>query len=146
MKGNPGQSWILDSTPWISDSRYWIPDSWSVELRSWIPIVSGIPDSYSHVPDSKAQDSWFHRKIFPHFGFHKQKFPGFRNPDFLWYGAISSVIMISADLFSKQGSRKGRTIRKLRGRGGGGGEFSSRRNFVSLSNELKFLVWIFFRP
>ena len=120
MKGNPSQSWILDSTPWISDSRYWIPDYWSVELRSWIPIVSGIPDSLGHVPDSKAQDSWFHRKIFPHFGFHKQKFPGFRNPDFPWYGAISSIKIISPDLFSKQGSRKGRTIRKLMGQGGGG--------------------------
>ena len=31
---------------------------------------------------------------------------------------------------------KGRTIRKVMGEGGGGGEFSSRRNFFSLSNSL----------
>ena len=42
----------------------------SVELGFQMPIVSGIPDSFSCVPDSKAQDS----------GFHKQNFPGFRIP------------------------------------------------------------------
>ena len=31
----------------------------------WIPIVSGIPDCLSCIPDSKAQDSEFHKpKIF----------------------------------------------------------------------------------
>ena len=44
--------------------------------------------------------------------------------------------MISADLFSKQGSRKGRTIRKLRGRGGGGGGIFEVQEFFSLSNSL----------
>ena len=33
MKGNPRQSWILDSTLWIPDSEYWIPDS----KKGWIP-------------------------------------------------------------------------------------------------------------
>ena len=33
MKGNPGQSWILDSTLWIPDSTYWIPVFIS---RTWI--------------------------------------------------------------------------------------------------------------
>ena len=41
----------------------------SMELGLWIPIVSGIPDSLSCIPDFKAQD----------LGFHKQKFHGFRN-------------------------------------------------------------------
>ena len=36
--------------------------SFSVELGSQIPIVSGISDSYSCIPDSKAQDSGFHRQ------------------------------------------------------------------------------------
>ena len=27
LKGNPRQSWIVDSIPWIQDSRHWIPDS-----------------------------------------------------------------------------------------------------------------------
>ena len=39
-----------------------------MELGFWIAIVSGIPDSPSRIPDSKAWDS----------GFHKQNFPVFR--------------------------------------------------------------------
>ena len=65
MKGNSIQSWILDPTPRITNSRFRIPWSLSVKLGFWIPIVSGIPDSLSCIPDSKDQD----------FGFHKQKFP-----------------------------------------------------------------------
>ena len=42
----------LDSNPWILDSRYWIPDSLSVELGYRIPIVCGILDSFSCIPDS----------------------------------------------------------------------------------------------
>ena len=38
--------------------------SLSVELGSWIPILSGIPDSFSCIPDSKSQDSRFHRNNF----------------------------------------------------------------------------------
>ena len=45
----------------------------SVELGFCIPMVSGIPDSYSCIPDSKAQDSRFHRQKFP--GFRKSGFP-----------------------------------------------------------------------
>ena len=55
----------LDSTPWIPDSRYWIPNSLSVELGYRIPIVSGIPDSFSCIPDSKTQDSNSTTKNFP---------------------------------------------------------------------------------
>ena len=57
------QSWIRDSTPLIAYSRYWI----SVELGFWIPVVSGILDSLSCIPDSKAQDSGFHIPKFPEF-------------------------------------------------------------------------------
>ena len=46
-KGNPRQSWILDSTLWIPDSRYRIPDFLSLEVGFRIPIVSGILDSLS---------------------------------------------------------------------------------------------------
>ena len=54
------------------DSGFQLPDSklFLVELGFQIPIVSGIPDSYICIPDSKAQDS----------GFHQQKFPRFRIP------------------------------------------------------------------
>jgi len=40
----------------------------SVELGFWIPIVSGIPDSLSCIPDSKTPDSGFHKQKFPHSG------------------------------------------------------------------------------
>ena len=46
-KGNPRQSWILDSALWIPDSRCWIPDFLSLELGFRIPVVSGIMDSLS---------------------------------------------------------------------------------------------------
>ena len=49
------ESWILNSTQWIPDSRYWFSG----------PIISGILDSLSFIPDSKGQD----------FGHHKQNFP-----------------------------------------------------------------------
>ena len=51
----PSQSWILDSTPWVPDSRYWTP-FFAVELGLWFPVVSGILDSSSCVPDPKGQD------------------------------------------------------------------------------------------
>ena len=62
----------------IKDSHgFWIPRpgfrSLLVKFGFWIPNFSRIPDSLSCIPDSKAQDS----------GFHKKKFPGVRNPDFL---------------------------------------------------------------
>ena len=60
---NVMQSWIRDSTPLIAYSRYWI----SVELGFWIPVVNGILDSLSCIPDSKAQDSGFHIPKFPEF-------------------------------------------------------------------------------
>ena len=55
---------------WIPDSRYWIPVFFFKTVEFWIPIVIGIPDSLSCIPDSKPQDS----------GFHKQNFLGFRIP------------------------------------------------------------------
>ena len=49
------------------DSRYRIPDSLSMKLRFWISMFSGIPDSVSWIPDSKAQDSEFHCKKFQYY-------------------------------------------------------------------------------
>ena len=54
----------------------------SVELGFWIPIVNGNPDSLSCIPDSKTQD----------LGFHKQKFPGFRNSDSLIWGELGIAL------------------------------------------------------
>ena len=50
----------------------WAPDSGLFAGTTWIP------DSLSCTPDSKAQDS----------GFHKQNFLGLQNPDFLTWGEI----------------------------------------------------------
>ena len=59
----PGFKGIQESFElWISESRCWIPDSLTVELGFPIPIVSGIHDSLSSIPDSKDQDFRFHGK------------------------------------------------------------------------------------
>ena len=76
IEGNPRQSRILDSTPWVPDSRYWTP-FFAVELGLWFPMVSGILDSLSCVPNPKGQDFGFHIKITLDSIFHQQKFPGF---------------------------------------------------------------------
>ena len=78
IKGNPRQSWILDCTSWIPDFKYWIPDLfhwnfWNLYSGFRIPIVSGIPASYSFIPDSKAQDFGFHIKTI--FQILESKFP-----------------------------------------------------------------------
>ena len=71
---------------WTQPSNNWaqIPGTdyqfLSVELGFWIPIVSGIPDSLSCIPDSQAQV----------FGFHKQKFHGFWNPYSIKWGELLS--------------------------------------------------------
>ena len=79
------KSWILDSNPRIPDSSYCIPvfvsGTWILDSnRLWDP------DSLSCIPDSKAQDSNSTGKMFPDFGVHKQKFPGFWNPNSLTLG------------------------------------------------------------
>ena len=62
---------IQDSLEFWRDSRKCFPNSFLDDF--WTPIVSGIPNSLSCIPDSKAQD----------FQFLRQRFPGLRNPDFL---------------------------------------------------------------
>ena len=56
--------WFLIPRCEFQDSRYWILDSLSVELGLRIPVASGIPNSLSYIPDSKAQDSRFAQKNF----------------------------------------------------------------------------------
>ena len=65
---------ILDSLGfWIPHCGLQIPgtgfQSLSVELGFWIPIISGIPDSLSCIPDSKTQDFRFHKPNCPDSGF-----------------------------------------------------------------------------
>lgn len=52
-------------------------------FSKWIldSLFSGILDSKSWILDSRAQ----------YFGFHKQKFPGFQNPDYLRWGELSAT-------------------------------------------------------
>ena len=67
---------VLDSGFHAVDSgfhNYWIAHLFSVKLWFCIPIVSGTPDFYSCISDSKAQDSRY----------HKHKFPRFQNSDSL---------------------------------------------------------------
>ena len=66
-----------------------IQSPWSgfQQLGFRIAKVGGIPDSKGWILDSKARDS----------GFHKKKFLGFRNPDYLTRGDLS--------LFSARPSR-----------------------------------------
>ena len=62
---------------WILRAGFRIPGtgfrSLLVKFGFWIPIFSRIPDSLSCIPNSKAQDCRFDKKLFP----------GVRNPDFL---------------------------------------------------------------
>ena len=92
MKGNLRQSRILDFTLWISVSRYWIPDSLSVERGFQIAIVGGISDSLRWIPDSKAQDFWFHKSwtqntLRPKTEFTRRRFRKLRN-FCLWTGIL----------------------------------------------------------
>ena len=51
---------------WIPDAlsvENWTLDSMSMEPGFRIPIISGILDFLSWIPDSKAQDSGFHNQI-----------------------------------------------------------------------------------
>ena len=43
------------------------PIVWTTAFEK-IPVVIGIPNSLSCIPDSKAQDSWFYKEKFPHSG------------------------------------------------------------------------------
>ena len=61
MRGNPGQSWILDST--LSILLF--------VSRTWIP------DSLSCIPDSKIPDSWLYKQKFPRFPYFGRLFVPF---------------------------------------------------------------------
>ena len=90
--GNPNQPYILDSTPWI-------PDSLSVDLGSWIP------NSMSCISNSKAQDSSnFPSKTFPGFGFHKQSFSRFRNPDSFAWGEKEPASRLTCESLAQIGA------------------------------------------
>ena len=56
----------------------WIFSKWILDS-----LFSGILDSKSWILDSRAQYS----------GFHKQKFPGFRNPDYLTWGDFFTLFV-----------------------------------------------------
>ena len=59
------------------------------------PIVGGIPDSLSCIPDSKTQDSDYISKNLPRFPIlRKQIFSGFRNWDSLTKGLNFKLSLI----------------------------------------------------
>ena len=81
---------------WIPRCRFRIPSTGfrtlSVEFGFQIPIVNGIRDPSSRIPDSKASDFGTSRKSFPNSGFLKQRFLGLRNLDFLtWSDTFETV-------------------------------------------------------
>ena len=57
---------------WNPHGGFRIPDTGfqylSVDLGFWILIVSWVPNSLSCIPDSKTQNSGFHKKNFPDSG------------------------------------------------------------------------------
>ena len=53
---------VLDSEFHAVDSGYQVPDYLSVDIEFLIAIISGIPDSLSCIPDSKNQESGFHKQ------------------------------------------------------------------------------------
>ena len=59
-----------------------------MELGFRIPIVSGIPDSLSCIPFSKAQDSGFHNSDFPDSGFRIPDSTSKNFPDSLTWGDL----------------------------------------------------------
>ena len=83
---------------WIPRCRFRIPGTGfltlSVEFGFQIPIVNGIRDPSSRIPDSKASDFGTSRKSFPDSGFLKQWFLGLGNLDFLtWSDTFETVCM-----------------------------------------------------
>ena len=70
IKGNPKQSWILDSTPWITDSRHWSPDLFQWNLDSGFPLLySGIQGPGFRISQAKFP-------VFPYLGRKIDPWPG----------------------------------------------------------------------
>ena len=84
---------LLDSGFHAVDSGFQLLDSryFSVELGFRIRIVRGIPDSYTCIPDSKAQDSRFHKQKFPRFRIRNAKISRIPESGFLYMGRILAV-------------------------------------------------------
>ena len=61
------------------DFEFQVLDSLSLKLGFRIPIVTGISDSLTCIPDSKAQESGSHNSNFPDSKFQQPKI--FRIPD-----------------------------------------------------------------
>ena len=99
MYGNSRQSWILEGFQEV------VFEFFARWLWFWTPIVSGIPDSLSCIPDSIAQDS----------GFQRQRFPGLRNPDFLKWS--DPLVVTWSNLVPREGKKpweRGCTVQSMR--------------------------------
>ena len=86
---------LLDSGFHAMDSGFQLLDSrsFSVKLGFRIRIVSGILDSYTCIPDSKAQDSGFHKQKFPRFRIPNAKISRIPESGFLYMGRELSVFL-----------------------------------------------------
>ena len=80
-----------------------------MERGIWISIVSGIPNSLSCIPDSKVQDSGFHKQIFLGFRIPKAKLSGIPESGFsyreriLFYLALSWALLFETLEKKKRG-------------------------------------------
>ena len=86
----------MDSGFHLLDSR-----SFSVELGFRIRIVSGIPDSYTCIPDSKAQDSGFHKQKSPRFRIPNAKISRIPESGFLYMGRFFTLETIQLKIWAK---------------------------------------------
>ena len=79
---------LLDSGFHAVDSGFQLLDSRSFSVKLWFPIriVSGISDSYTCIPDSKTQDSGFHKQKFPRFWIPNAKISQIPESGFLYMG------------------------------------------------------------
>ncbi|CAH3168734.1 unnamed protein product, partial [Porites evermanni] len=87
----------------------------TVELGFLIPIVSGIPDSLSCIPDSKAKDSWFYKQNFPGFEIPRAKISQIPESGVRYMRVCKSVIDLSKGTVKKISPRLHGTDAKKRG-------------------------------
>ena len=88
---------VLDSGFHAVDSGFQLlgSRSYTVELGFRIPIVSGIPDSHSCIPDSKAQDSGFYKQKFPRFRILRAKISRIPESGFPYMGEVMTSLLYS---------------------------------------------------
>ena len=107
MKGNPRQSWILDSKPWMPDSRYWVPvfvtgTHSGFRIQSFVD--SGFLELSTRIPKPRIPDSTSKCSLYS--GFHKPKFIRFHFKRLLRDYYVSTL----QSCYNVEDPRTGKTI------------------------------------